>query len=100
MIKTRRDVKVLSESHDTLESSIMFNAEPGRTSVRYKLSKPGHIKILVVDPEGNVVDSIDDRASGDGTLSLLLPVEGRYVLEVSNPKRVPYTISVVQHLVD
>ncbi len=54
---------------------------------------------MVVGPDGNVVDSIDDRASGDGTLSLLLPVEGKYVLEVRNPKRVPYTISVSQHLV-
>ena len=96
VVTTTRTVQILSDSDDSLRRTFGFTGERGRTSISYKLADPGSITILVVDPDGKIIDGMDDRGSGDGSFSLDFGVPGDYSLKVSNPKRVPYKISVSQ----
>ena len=95
---TWRNVKVLSKSDDSRSHTFAFAGERGRTHVSYKLADAASITILVVGPDGNVVDSLENTAGGEGSFSLDLAAPGDYSLKVTNPKHVPYRISVSQRI--
>jgi len=95
---TWRNVKVLSKSDDSRSHTFAFAGERGRTHVSYQLADAASITILVVGPDGNVVDSLENTAGGEGSFSLDLAAAGDYSLKVTNPKHVPYRISVSQRI--
>jgi hypothetical protein len=99
-VTTSRTVQVLSEEDDSPKRTMSFTAERGRTTISYKVTAPGPIEILVVDPDGKIIDGMDDKGSGDGSFSLDFTAAGDYALKVTNPKKVPYKISASQHIVD